>query len=479
MWFDNHIFNLSLLFFIEVLGIINAIHAIMNARSSHGAIAWAISLVTLPYVTVPLYWILGGDTFRGYVEVYRTVDLQYQRFIQETLHGVATKYGAVLPTLLKPLQAPANAFGIPFLGGNAVTLLIDGQQAFCAILAAIDSARSYILMQYYIVHDDEIGNTIKQSLIEKAQQGVRVYFIYDEIGSHTLPDEYLEQLDEAGVQVTAFYSTKGDIRNRFQVNFRNHRKIVVVDGRTALIGGLNVGDEYLGKCAKIGHWRDTHLQIQGPAVTHVQWSFLKDWYWAIDDLPDLFWEVEKDADQDATVLILPTGPADSLPICTLFFANACHLAKQRLWIASPYFVPDEVMVAALQMAALRGVDVRILMPDKADHRLVQLASFSYYDEMLSVGVQLYRYQAGFMHQKVILIDDVMAGVGTVNLDNRSFKLNFEITAFVIDPVFVTAVTEMLQSDFAVARQVNLSELKDQRVWCQLRINLARLMSPIL
>jgi cardiolipin synthase len=476
---NSHLISVSIIaFFIEILGILHAIHAIMYARSSHGAIAWAISLVTFPAVTVPLYWMLGRDRFHGYVKTYRTVDVQYHHVIQLTLCDLARRFKAVLPEALTPLQKTANAkaLGIPFTSSNTVTLLIDGEQTFKAILTAIQSATNYILIQYYIVRDDDIGNQIKTALIAKAQQNLPIYFIYDEIGSHELSDNYLNELDEAGIQVTSFHSTRG---HRFQLNFRNHRKIVVVDGKTAFIGGLNIGDEYLGKCPKYGHWRDTHTMIQGPAVQYVQLAFLKDWYWAVGTLPELTWNATVVPENNATVLILTTGPADELSTCTLFFANMFNLAKSRLWIASPYFVPDEALVTALQLAALRGVDVRILMPDKADHRLVQLASYSYYEEMLCVGIKLYRYQAGFMHQKVVLIDDMMASVGTVNLDNRSFKLNFEMTALVIDHCFVKAVEKMLLEDFTDSRPVNLSEIKDKPLWSQVKVRVSRLMSPLL
>lgn len=473
---SSNLISVGIAVFIEILGILNAIHAIMYARSSHGAIAWAISLVTFPYVTVPLYWMLGRDRFHGYVKTYRTVDIQYHHVIQLTLYDLARRFQAVLPEALVPLQKPAKALGIPFTSSNTVTLLTDGEQTFKAILTAIQSATDYILIQYYIVRDDEIGTQIKDALIAKAQQDLPIYFIYDEIGSHDISDNYLSELDEAGIQVTSFHSTKG---YRFQLNFRNHRKIVVVDGKTAFIGGLNIGDEYLGKCPKYGHWRDTHTMIQGPAVQYIQLAFLKDWYWAVGTLPELTWTVTVVPENNATVLILPSGPADELSTCTLFFVNAFNLAKNRLWIASPYFVPDEALVTTLQLAALRGVDVRILMPDKADHRLVQLASYSYYDEMLCVGVKLYRYQDGFMHQKVVLIDDMMASVGTVNLDNRSFKLNFEMTAFVIDHYFVKAVEKMLLEDFTDSRPVNLSEIKDKPLWSQVKVRVSRLMSPLL
>lgn len=469
------------IFTVEFLGILSAAHAVMNARSSQGAVAWAISLITFPYVTLPLYWTLGLHKFHGYVEAYRTVGGDYYCHIQQTFYETSIKFKAILPHPLASLPRTAKALAwVPFTCGNATELLIDGEQTYRTILEAIQEAQDYILVQYYIVHDDGIGNQLKQALLAKAKEQVRIYFLYDELGCYDLPDKYLDELCQGGIQITVFSSIKR-IGHRFQINFRNHRKIVIVDGKIAFLGGLNVGDEYLGKEPEIGAWRDTHLKLEGPSVQYLQISFLQDWYWATQQLPEgLLWEPQAAIEKNVSVLILPTGPADELSVCTLFFVSAFNLAKRRLWIASPYFVPDEVLVTALQMAALRGVDVRILMPDKADHRIVQLASYSYYDEMLSVGVKLYRYQAGFLHQKAILIDDDLASVGTVNLDNRSFNLNFEITAFIMDTHFVNQVEKMFLKDFDRSYIImEMSALDEKPLWFHVAIHAARLMAPLL
>jgi cardiolipin synthase len=307
---------------------------------------------------------------------------------------------------------------------------------------------------------------------------VRVYFLYDDVGSHALSRSYKNELREAGVEVFNFH-TRQSPRNRFQINFRNHRKIVVVDGRVAWIGGHNVGDEYLGRDPKFGHWRNTHVRIEGPAATAAQLSFAEDWNWATGSVPELNWTPESASDgSDVPVLIIPTGPADEFETAALMFTHAINSATERIWIASPYFVPDEGLMSALQLAGLRGVDVRILIPDKADHPLIYLAAFSYFDDALAAGVQFYKYADGFMHQKVILVDDVAASVGTANFDNRSFRLNFEITAMVADSTFVEEVEHMLQNDFAASRKVGPNEYSERPFWFRLAVRLARLTAPI-
>jgi cardiolipin synthase len=304
-----------------------------------------------------------------------------------------------------------------------------------------------------------------------------VYLLYDEIGCIRLPGSYLRELKNAGVDVSPFNTTKG-IRNRFQLNFRNHRKVVIVDGRIAYTGGLNVGDEYVGRSETFGRWRDTHVCVRGPAVQAVQFAFVEDWYWATHRVPKLNWSPARSGSGDKNVLVIPSGPADDLETCGLFFVHAIHSARRRVWIASPYFVPNSKVVAALQIAALRGVDVRILLPEKADHVLVWLSSFSYYNETEPFGVRLFRFQPGFLHQKAMLVDDDIAAVGTANLDNRSFRLNFEITLMIVDEEFGARIKDMFEQDFADSRMVEQGELDARPMWFKFAVGVARLLAPI-
>ncbi|BCL34991.1 cardiolipin synthase [Nostoc sp. MS1] len=460
------------------LGIAHAAHAVMNVRSSRGAIAWSISLITFPWLALPLYWILGRTKFHGYAEALRSVYRQHYQLVHQTYHEI-TKFQVAVSAKLVPLQLLAEAFtGIPFTSGNNAKLLINGQETFGAMLSAIASANSYILLQSYIIANDQIGNQFKDALIAKAQQGVRIYLLYDEIGSSKLPRSYISSLQKNNIQVSAFHTTKGR-GNRFQLNFRNHRKILVVDGEIAFIGGLNIGDEYLGKHRRLSPWRDTHLMLQGPTVQSLQSPFLQDWYWATRKVLDVNWQVKPNQETDFTALILPTGPADKLKACKLFFVNAINQAQTRLWIASPYFVPDDSTLTALKLAAMRGVDVRIILPNRPDHLFVYLCSFSYYTEMKTMNIKLYRYKHGFMHQKIILIDHDFAGVGTVNLDNRSFFLNFEVMAFIANSQFAKSVEEMLQADLAASVSVDFSEYDRKPLWFNLVVRTSRLLAPLL
>jgi cardiolipin synthase len=473
---EMSLIGLAVVAFFENFGIVAAGHAILRSRTSQGAIAWALLLLILPYVAVPLYLVLGRSRFYGYVTVRRAGNQRLVDVVSEA--GAKARAVGLIKEESHPEHAALEELAMMrFTHQNKLRLLIDGEATFGAIFDAIDAAGDYLLVQFFIIHDDELGRELKDRLIVAAQRGVRVYLLYDEVGSHGLPRSYARQLTDAGAEVRPFHSTRGP-SNRFQLNFRNHRKIVVADGRKAYVGGLNVGDEYMGRSKKFGPWRDTHLEIIGPAVHATQLAFLEDWHWATGEVPDLDWNPRAAEGGDQSVLILPSGPADELETCGLFFIHAMNVAKKRLWIASPYFVPDIHVIAALQLAALRGVDVRVMLPRKPDHMLVYLSSFSFLEEAERAGMKVYRYQRGFMHQKALVVDDCLAAVGTANLDNRSFRLNFEITAITDDPKFAGEVAEMFERDFAECEQVGPEDLEDRSFWFKLGVRISRLMAPI-
>ena len=406
-----------------------------------------------------------------------------RRGMRETVARVTTMQANPPATFDLPVEqmqrmrAFETLAGQRTLAGNGTALLRDGPMAFAAIFAAIEAARAYVLVQFYTIRDDDLGRELAVRLSDRARAGVRVHVIYDGIGSVGLPAAFVDDLRAAGVRVTNFHAKKRS-RNRFQVNFRNHRKIVVVDGQTGFVGGLNVGDEYMGRSPRLGHWRDTHLRIDGPAVAQLQYAFAEDWLWATGEPLDLHW-LPLPRPDGRDVLILPTGPADTLETGSLYFCNAIGAARERVWIASPYFVPDVDIVNALKLAALRGVDVRLLVPERRDHWLVWLAAFSYFDDVRAAGVKVFRYADGFMHSKVVLVDDWFASVGTINLDNRSCRLNFEVTAIVVDGGFAQEVAAMLTADQAQSVAYETPLAAHPRRYIRYAAPFARLFAPIL
>ena len=461
----------------HLAGALTSVHAIMEVRTAQGAIAWAVCLNTFPYVAVPAYWILGRSKFHGYVTVRRQGLARVQPVVNQFVTTLVQKHLTALPGQERPLLVERLA-KLPFTLGNDAELLVNGDATFKSIFSGIARATNYVLVQFYIIHDDGVGRELKARLLERARANVRCCLLYDEIGSK-LPRAYVEELTAAGVPVLPFNSTKGNA-NRFQLNFRNHRKIVVVDGLEAWVGGLNMGDEYKGLDPKIGFWRDTHLRVAGPVAQCVQVAFVEDWHWASGKLlGGLNWNPQPaPSGASRAMLCLPSGPADPLETCTLFFLNVINQAKKRLWIASPYFVPDEQFISALQLAALRGVDVRILVPDKSDNALVQLSAWSYLADVEKTGIKVLRYTKGFMHHKVVLVDDEYCTVGTANFDNRSFRLNFEITMAFADTNFAGQVAAMLENDFAQSRPMRGDELARRNFWYRFAVRAARLSAPV-
>lgn len=468
---------LVLLALFHLSGLLSSLDALMSSRTAQGSIAWIVSLNTFPYAAVPAYWIFGRSRFQGYIISRQATEHELVSKHQLKASGVE-QYILQSTRERGSLQAVEQLAKMPFLRGNAAELLIDGEATFDSIFAGIAAAQHYLLVQFYIVRDDELGQRLQQALIDKAQQGVAVYFLYDEIGSYRLSQAYLRQLTAAGVAVRPFHSTKGP-GNRFQLNFRNHRKIVISDGQHGWLGGLNVGNEYLGQDLRYGNWRDTHLKLTGPAVLALQLSFVEDWFWSADTVPALHWQAEAAATDDIPVLILPSGPADRFETASLLIQHALHSARERIWIASPYFVPDEGTLAALKLAALRGVDVRILIPEQTDNLLVTQAAYAFIGPLLDAGVKIYRYQQGFLHAKSFLVDERLAAIGTVNLDNRSFRLNFEITALLLDEAFTRQLEQQFLVDFSQSRQMSLSELALRPWWLRAVSRAAHLMAPVL
>jgi cardiolipin synthase len=471
---DLNLFFLSLALFLHLLGILSALHAVMNSRTSQGAAAWSIGLISFPYVSLPLYWLFGIYQERTNVDLKILRANQVKVLLQDS------------STAERPADDSEPRLGmfeliseLPQCSGNEVNLLVDGATTFEAIFAAILKAKQYILVEFFIVEADELGNRLKDLLISQAKLGVKVHFLFDLMGCHKLPKSYLRELRAAGVAVLPFRVRERV--NRFQINFRNHRKIVVVDGTVGFVGGHNVSVEYLGQNKKFGHWRDTHIRMTGPVVFLVQAAFVADWYLTTQTFLELNWQprnsdTKKDGVRCVVVASTPLRRTDS---AGLSFTQAIHMATERVWITTPYFIPDEKIAAALRLRAMAGVDVRVLIPNMADHTLVYLAAFSYLDDLKGSGVKIYRYNAGFLHQKVMLIDHDLASVGTANLDNRSFHLNFELMVFNHSEDFNRQVAAMLENDFNHAERVDGSEYEVKPFYFKLASRVSRMFSPIL
>ncbi len=460
-----------------VAGVLSAIHASMTARTAQGAVAWAVSLVSFPFVAVPAYLVLGRNKFEGMAEAFNARHDEIDEFLADV-------HSKLRPWVVDAGEAPSWYRAVSGLSSfeltrnNRVDLLVNGDATFDSILRGVAEAREYVLFQFYMFHDDELGRAVKAGLIERARAGVRVYVLYDEVGSGGLPPAYVEELRSAGVEVSSFKPTQG-WRNRFQLNFRNHRKMVVVDGKVAWVGGHNVGDEYMGRDPDFSPWRDTHVRIEGPAALQLQIVTLSDWYWATREQPELNWEPHVVEDGQQSVMIFPSGPTGQFEAASLLFVSALNGARERIWLSAAYFVPDDAVMKALELAALRGVDVRIITTGKPDSWPVFLAAFHYIERLRGLGIRFYAYTPGFMHQKVMLVDDHISTVGTHNFDNRSFRLNFEVAAIIVDKGFATRMETMLERDFEHAESIDPEALDEKPIWWRAAVKVSRLAAPVL
>jgi cardiolipin synthase len=448
---------------LTALGALTAFAAVTTARTPQGAVAWVVFLVSFPLLALPAFALFGR------------IGHDYERRRRASDREAAPEDGAQPAAGPTRLAALAGIADRPVVAGNRAQLLIDGEATFGAIFEALDEARHEALVQFYILRGDALGRALQARLVAAARRGVQVRLLYDALGSLTLGRGYVRALREAGVEVHAIRGPRRPV-GRFGVNFRNHRKTVVVDGRLGFTGGLNVGQEYLDGGPHFEAWRDTFLRIEGPMVEQLRTVFAQDWAWSAGSPLGPAPCSARPVEGGAPGLVTASGPTDPLERGSLFLCGLVGLARARLWIATPYFVPHTDLLTAIQLAAMRGVSVRLLVPGVPDHLLPWYASRAYFDDVQAVGVEVWEYEAGFMHSKVILVDDDIASVGTINLDIRSVMLNFEATATLEDQSFAGEVEAMLQADFARSKAVPEGG-ESRRV--RLLAPVARLFGPIL
>ncbi len=445
-------------------------------------LAWLLVLIFLPVVGFVFYVLFG----RNYKKRRRTLQklatdndrLAKAAAIQREIFsamGVYSERGYVNERLVHLLLENASA---PLTMNNDVEVLTNGDETYRRIFEVIGSAKHHIHLEYFIIRDDTIGQALKKRLIEKAREGIDVRLIYDSVGCWKLGKAYRRELSEAGVQLHAFFPVAFPVLSR-DLNYRNHRKIVVVDGRYGFVGGLNIGDEYLGKSEHMGFWRDTHLMITGDGVYSLQSIFLNDWrFVAGENVDGLSYYPPQQFSGEMMVQIAASGPDSDWQSILQAYFSMISTAEDRLYIATPYLVPEESLLMALKTASLSGVDVRIIIPGKPDHFFVYWASRDHIAELLEAGIRIYTYEKGFIHAKMVLVDGSVASVGTANLDYRSLEINFEVNAFVHD----REVTERLERDFindlADSQEITKERHADRPFWHRVLEAVGRLVSPL-
>ena len=376
--------------------------------------------------------------------------------------------------LLKDLRSPLTR-------NNRVKLLINGEEKFPELLKCLQHAKHHIHIEYYIFEQDEIGTAIIEILIEKAKQGVQVKFIYDDFGSPSIKKKVERKMQAAGIEVYPFSKVIFYLlANR--INYRNHRKIVVIDGQTGFVGGINVNDKYINNGKQKLYWRDTHIRIDGPGVYYLQYLFITDWNFCCPKKlkpEDEFFTPCDDIKEGALVQIAGSGPDSVEPSILFSVLEAINLAKEEILIATPYFIPGDSIANALRIAALGGVNVKLLVPEKSDSRIVNAASKAHYDDLLQAGVEIYLYRKGFVHAKTMITDSKLSMVGTANMDHRSFELNFEVNAIIYDEPFAGKLRKAFAEDIKHAKKLDAKRWYKRSLLMQFPEKVARLLSPSL
>jgi cardiolipin synthase len=460
-----------------------AVTIVMQRRPAASTIAWLLVLIFLPLVGLVIFRFIGPLRLeRKKLRRRRT-----RALLSEALGSLAKIEKETGDHEYAELARVGMNIGeAPPLRADALELYTEGAPAYEAILAAIAAAKDHVHLEYYIWEPDGIGLRLIAALAEKARAGVRVRMLVDGMGARGLKRRHLAPLREAGGMVAWFNPVSLRTLRGRRADFRTHRKIVVCDGRVGFTGGINVTDEHSAEFRGAAAWRDTHLRIEGSAVRALQRVFLDDWYFATDQAPaEKAWDhLFPRAPQDAVpgphiVQVLASGPdATVFPIHRAFF-TAINVASRRLYVTTPYFIPDEPILTALISAALRGVDVRLLIPEKGDSRVIDLAARSYLLELIEAGVRVYEYLPRFIHAKTMAVDEALGVVGTANLDNRSFRLNFEVAALVFDREINTALVKAFVADLEHAREVTRVDVEKAPFVTRLGQAGARLMSPLL
>ena len=470
---------------------------ILENRDPSKTVTWLLIFILLPGLGLIIYAIFGRNLRK--IKIFKTQELANNmkeeklfrnldeinnliKLEQDTINvSKLLKDNEEDSIKLKIISLLLNTGMFPFTTNNKVNIFVDGNEKFESLIKDIENAKDHIHLEYFIIKDSQIGRKIKNLLIKKSMENVKIKILYDDVGCWRFwfHREFFNEMKSYGIEIVPFLPTKFPIIGG-KLNYRNHRKVVVIDGHIGYTGGINIGDEYMGKNKKFGYWRDTHIRIEGTSVYMLQMTFLIDWYYNTKEvLLSTNYFPSLDNIGNSMLQVVASGPdSDWEAIHYAYFLAICQ-AKRSIYIETPYFIPDESILRALKSAALSGVDVRIIFPKIADHKIVNIASYSYFEDILRSGGKVYLYEKGFIHSKVIIIDDSIASTGSANMDLRSFMLNFEINAFIYDRKVIDLMKEDFFEDIKNSKEIDKDDFKNRSIIQKTKESIARLFSPIL
>ena len=469
-------------YFITILVVVILI--MLENRSPLKTITWILVLMLLPGVGI-VFYIFFGQNLRKEKIIARK-GLKNDELLVSMAHAQIRRMdegslieNAHINNKRHIIQLLLNNSNSVVTIGNKINLLNNGSETFSAILTALEQAQCFIHLEYYIFANDNIGGQIVAILKQKASQGVEVRMIVDDVGSWELKQDFFDDLLSSNIQIESFLQVRFP-KFTSRVNYRNHRKILVVDGLVGFIGGINVADRYISGDESYGIWRDTHLMVEGDAVNTLQMVFLADWYFVRQvELAEEKYFPPKIPHGDSMVQITSSGPDTDWPAIMMGIFHAIASAQKYVYIATPYFMPGETVLMALKSAALGGIDVRILIPQKNDAWFTRLCSYSYVKELLEANIKVYFYEKGFLHSKTLVVDDVVSTIGSANIDFRSFEQNFEINAFIFDEKIAAEMKLTFLNDLDDSILIQYDQWKQRPLKQKMQESFARLFSPLL
>lgn len=456
--------------------------ALMEKRDISAAWAWLFVMLLLPGIGFIIYLFFGWKSNQRQI-----FDLKAQKRLgisdMAEYQKRNPKNKPTLDTNLENdlVQMFLNTDNAILTTKNDLKIFTDGHEKFNSLFEDLKKAKHHINIEYFTIYDDQLGKKLRKILVQKAREGVQVRVLYDLFGSKGSKQKFFKELIQAGGEVTPFMKSKLGYYS-FRINFRNHRKIVVIDGSVGYIGGFNIGDQYLGRNKRFGNWRDTHLRLEGSVVLQLQSRFFMDWnasakrqkvQFSLDYFP------QSNVQNNIPMQIVSSGPENDVQKIKQGYIKMIMGAKHSIWIETPYFIPDDALMEALLIAIRSGIEVRIVIPQMPDHPFVYRATEYYVQQLLKAGARIYSYQNGFMHAKTIVVDNMITSVGSANWDIRSFKLNFEANAFMYDPKVAEQIIATIKNDLKDARELDEEYFKQQSSWKKFRQLASRLISPIL
>lgn len=480
-WMMEHLLYINLVLSIVIV--------FFRRRDPRSVWTWLLALYFVPIFGFAFYLLLGQDMRKS--KMFRVKEVEDRlRYSAKSQENFIMHYAMTLKDPLSQDYGDLVLYNLEAAGSvltvdNSIEIFTDGEEKFEDLRQELRKAESYIHIQYYIIKNDELFDSIIPILIDKVKEGVEVRILYDGMGGRFMPNRVWEHLKEAGVKVGVFFPA---ILGRLQlrVNYRNHRKIVVIDGRVGYVGGFNIGKEYISKDPKFGYWRDTHLKITGGAVMSLQIRFALDWNYAYRE--NLFKNAaffEEHSTRPAAgkhpvgIQIITSGPDSATRQIRDNYLELFHKARNSIYIQTPYFVPDDAVLSALQIAARAGVDVRLMIPCKPDHPFVYWATYSYVSDLLDAGARCYTYENGFLHAKGVMVDGRVSCYGTANMDIRSFELNFEVNATIYDEETTQNLESIFRKDLERCKEVTKEVYENRGLWIRIKEQCSRLLSPLL